>query len=236
MAFGSGMAAISSLCLAFGRGGIICLGEIYGGTTVFLQQQAALLGIETRFITSDDDTAFESALEQGASLVFMETPANPTLKITDIEKTARVSHQHGARLAVDNTFATPVNQQPLALGADFALQSATKYLGGHSDILGGAIIARKSGRIFDRIRENISKRPLEEFETLVNRSVLETIHRSLTTQLNAMFVMVAILLFGGASIRHFIAVLFVGLLSGTYSSIFNAVPILVAWEKRAMEA
>lgn len=90
--------------------------------------------------------------------------------------------------------------------------------------------------VFDRIRENIGKRPLEDFEMLVNRSVLETIHRSLATQLNAMFVMVAILLFGGASIQHFIAVLLVGLLSGTYSSIFNATPLLVAWEKRAMEA
>jgi preprotein translocase SecF subunit len=89
--------------------------------------------------------------------------------------------------------------------------------------------------VFDRIRENIRKRPLEDFELLANRSVLETIHRSLATQLNAMFVMVAILLFGGASIKHFIAVLLVGLLSGTYSSIFNAVPLLVAWEKRAME-
>lgn len=87
--------------------------------------------------------------------------------------------------------------------------------------------------VFDRIRENLRRHPLEDFETLVNRSVLETIHRSLATQLNAMFVLVAILLFGGASIRHFIAVLFVGLLSGTYSSIFNAVPLLVAWEKRA---
>lgn len=90
--------------------------------------------------------------------------------------------------------------------------------------------------VFDRIRENIRKRPLEDFELLANRSILETIHRSLATQLNAMFVMVAILLFGGASIKHFIAVLLVGLLSGTYSSIFNAVPLLVAWEKRALEA
>ena len=85
--------------------------------------------------------------------------------------------------------------------------------------------------VFDRIRENIAKRPLEKYETVVNRSILETIHRSLATQLNAMFVMVAILLFGGASIRPFIAVLFVGMLSGTYSSIFTAVPLLVAWEK-----
>jgi preprotein translocase SecF subunit len=85
--------------------------------------------------------------------------------------------------------------------------------------------------VFDRIRENSQKRPNEEYERLVNRSVLETIHRSLATQLNAMFVLVAILLFGGASVKPFIAVLFVGLLSGTYSSIFNAVPLLVAWEK-----
>lgn len=85
--------------------------------------------------------------------------------------------------------------------------------------------------VFDRIRENSQRRPNENFERLVNRSVLETIHRSLATQLNAMFVLVAILLFGGASIRPFIAVLFVGLLSGTYSSIFNAVPLLVSWQK-----
>ncbi len=85
--------------------------------------------------------------------------------------------------------------------------------------------------VFDRIRENIAKRPLEKYETVVNRSILETIHRSLATQLNAMFVMVAILLFGGASIKPFIAVLFVGMLSGTYSSIFTAVPLLVSWEK-----
>lgn len=90
--------------------------------------------------------------------------------------------------------------------------------------------------VFDRIRENTRRHPLEDFETLVNRSVLETIHRSLATQLNAMFVLVAILLFGGASIKHFIAVLLVGLLSGTYSSICNAVPLLVTWEKRAAEA
>ncbi len=88
--------------------------------------------------------------------------------------------------------------------------------------------------VFDRIRENIARRPTENYELTVNRSVLETIHRSLATQLCAMFIMVAILLFGGASIKPFIAVLFVGLLSGTYSSIFTAVPLLVEWEKRAM--
>jgi preprotein translocase SecF subunit len=86
--------------------------------------------------------------------------------------------------------------------------------------------------VFDRIRENIPKRKHEGYETVVNRSILETLHRSLATQLNAIFVMVALLFFGGASIQQFIAVILVGMISGTYSSIFNAVPLLVAWEKK----
>jgi preprotein translocase SecF subunit len=84
--------------------------------------------------------------------------------------------------------------------------------------------------VFDRIRENIPKRRGEPYETIVNRSLLETIHRSLATQLNAIFVLVALLLFGGATMKQFVAVLLVGLMSGTYSSIFNAVPLLVVWE------
>jgi preprotein translocase subunit SecF len=85
--------------------------------------------------------------------------------------------------------------------------------------------------VFDRIRENTSRRRGEPFEVIANRSLLETVHRSLATQLNAIFVMVAILLFGGATLRQFIAVLLIGMVSGTYSSIFNAVPLLVVWEK-----
>jgi len=83
--------------------------------------------------------------------------------------------------------------------------------------------------VFDRIRENIGRRRGEPFEVIVNRSLLETLHRSLVTQLNAVFVMVAILLFGGATIRQFIVVLLIGMISGSYSSIFNAVPLLVVW-------
>ncbi len=85
--------------------------------------------------------------------------------------------------------------------------------------------------VFDRIRENIPKRRGEDYETIVNRSLLETVHRSLATQLNAIFVLIAILLFGGSTIRQFVAVILVGLLSGTYSSIFIAAPLLVTWQK-----
>ncbi len=85
--------------------------------------------------------------------------------------------------------------------------------------------------VFDRIRENLPRYRHDPYERVVNRSILETIHRSLATQLNAIFIMVAILLFGGATIKQFIAILLIGLISGTYSSIFNAVPLLVSWEK-----
>ena len=88
--------------------------------------------------------------------------------------------------------------------------------------------------MFDRIRENIPKHLGEPYETIVNRSVIETIHRSLATQLNAFFVMIAILLFGGVTVKQFIAVLLICLISGTYSSIFIAVPLLVEWEKRTL--
>ena len=84
--------------------------------------------------------------------------------------------------------------------------------------------------VFDRIRENNARHRSEGFETIANRSLLETVSRSLTTQLSAIFIMVAILMFGGATIRQFIAVMLIGLISGTYSSIFNAVPLLVTWE------
>jgi preprotein translocase SecF subunit len=85
--------------------------------------------------------------------------------------------------------------------------------------------------VFDRIRENIPKRRGEPYELIVNRSLLETLHRSLATQLNAIFILVAILFFGGVTIRQFVATLLIGLISGTYSSIFTAVPLLVVWEK-----
>ena len=85
--------------------------------------------------------------------------------------------------------------------------------------------------VFDRIRENIQRRRGEPFETIVNRSLLETRHRSLATQLNAMFIMVAVILFGGTSIRQFMIVMLIGMVSGTYSSLFFAVPLLVSWEQ-----
>jgi preprotein translocase subunit SecF len=115
------------------------------------------------------------------------------------------------------------------LGIFFGWEADALFLTAILTVVGFSV--QDSIVVFDRIRENIPKYRSEEYEMIVNRSVLETVHRSLATQLNAVFVMVAILLFGGETIKQFIAILLLGLMSGTYSSIFNAVPLLVAWEK-----
>ncbi len=114
------------------------------------------------------------------------------------------------------------------LGLLFGWQVDSLFLTAMLTVIGFSV--QDSIVVFDRIRENTVRRRGEPYEMLVNRSLLETIHRSLATQLNAFFVMAAILLFGGETIRQFVAILFIGMLSGTYSSIFNAVPLLVAWE------
>lgn len=138
LAFGAGMAAISATALAHGQNGIVVLGEVYGGS---LECFDALneLGLPLTVLDLDDWAGLENALTDGAGLVFLESPANPTLTIADIGTVAAETRRHGALLAVDNTFATPVNQQPLALGADLVLQSATKFLGGHSDVTAGVV-------------------------------------------------------------------------------------------------
>jgi len=139
-AFCSGMAAETALFLTHGRKGIVCLGDAYGGTLELLASQLPLLGIRTHLLLGDDMARLDAILSAGSELVFLETPTNPTLEIFDIHAIAKMAHAHGARLAVDNTFASPVNQNPLALGADFVVHSCTKYLGGHSDLTAGALM------------------------------------------------------------------------------------------------
>lgn len=116
-----------------------------------------------------------------------------------------------------------------ALGIFFGWEVDALFLTAMLTVVGFSV--QDSIVMFDRIRENLPKYRSEPYETVINRSILETVHRSLATQLNAVFVMIAILLFGGATIKQFIAILLIGLMCGTYSSIFNAVPLLVAWEK-----
>jgi len=149
-AFSSGMAAEAALFLAHGQKGIVCIGDAYGGTLELLEKQLPLLGMRTHFTLGNEWDRLESLLKNHAKLVFFETPTNPVLEIIDIRRVAALAHAHGALIAVDNTFASPVNQQPLALGADIVVHSATKYLGGHSDITAGALMGSK--QIIDPVR------------------------------------------------------------------------------------
>jgi len=142
-AFSSGMAAEAALFFAHGRRGVVCIGDAYGGTMEFLSSQLPELGIPTYFLLGSELNGLKANLEAGASLVFFETPTNPTLEVLDIRKISDIAHEYGALVAVDNTFASPVNQNPLALGADFVVHSATKYLGGHSDITAGTLMGSK---------------------------------------------------------------------------------------------
>src|SRR3990170_4701285 len=143
LVFASGMAAEAALFFTHGREGIVCLGNAYGGTLALLTDQLPLVGIPTYLLLGGEAGKLEEVLKQAPGLVFLETPTNPTMEIFDIGEISRLSHKYGALVAVDNTFASPINQQVLALGADIAVHSATKYLRGHSDLTGGALMGSK---------------------------------------------------------------------------------------------
>ncbi|SCZ58325.1 trans-sulfuration enzyme family protein [Thiohalomonas denitrificans] len=171
-AFCSGMAAETALFLAYGREGVVCIGDAYGGTLELLADQLPLFGIDTHLILGSELDRLEDLLAGGARLVFLETPTNPALEVFDLAAIAEKAHAHGALLAVDNTFASPVNQQPLALGADFAVHSATKYLGGHSDLTAGALMGSQEllAPIFGW-RKNLGSMPAPETCNLLARSL-----------------------------------------------------------------
>ncbi len=140
LAFASGMAAETALFAQYGRDGIVCLGDAYGGTLELLADQLPLLGVDTTFLLGSELDRLEDALVSGARLVFFETPTNPAMEIFDIAAIADLAHRYDALVAIDNTFASPVNQRPLELGADMVVYSATKYLGGHSDVTAGFLL------------------------------------------------------------------------------------------------
>ena len=150
-AFGSGMGAIATTLLALLQPGdeVVALESLYGGTLGLMGDLLARYGITTRFIpdVKTDDPA--RAVQGNPRVVYIESPTNPCLRVVDIAAWARAAHRSNAILVVDNTFATPVNQTPLALGADIVLHSATKYLGGHHDLMAGVVVgpANLIGRV-----------------------------------------------------------------------------------------
>ena len=145
LVFSSGMAAISTVLLTFlGKGEHVVFQKgLYGGTYHFIERELPRLGIEYTIATGREPADIESCLRKNTRLIYIETPSNPLLAITDIGAVARLAQSAGILSVIDNTFASPVNQQPAGLGIDIVIHSATKYLAGHSDLLAGAVAARE---------------------------------------------------------------------------------------------
>lgn len=154
--FATGMAGISATLFALLSPGqrVVSVKDTYGGTNRIFLDYLPRFGIDVTLCDTHDEAQILGAIDAGCDLVYLETPTNPTCKVLDIELLARRAKAQGATVVVDNTFATPINQSPLALGADLVIHSATKYLGGHADALGGALCGDKDlvERVF-RFRE-----------------------------------------------------------------------------------
>jgi cystathionine gamma-synthase len=153
-AFSSGSAAsLAVFSLAAPGGRILCSEDCYHGTARQLRELLPAWGLRADFVDTTEVAAVERALEPGAELVWLETPSNPLLRISDIGRLAELCHTNGALLACDNTFSSPVLQRPLELGADLVMHSSTKYLGGHSDVLGGIVVSRQQDEASRRLRD-----------------------------------------------------------------------------------
>lgn len=150
--YATGLAATTALALALLRSGdrIVLSDVAYGGTVRLFRQVLAPFGVEAEFVDAADPSRLAEALRTPARLVFIETPANPTLKLVDIAETVRLAHEAGALVAVDNTLLTPVLQRPLELGADLVLHSTTKFIEGHNATVGGALLTR-SAELHERL-------------------------------------------------------------------------------------
>lgn len=145
MIFGSGMAALSTMLLAFLKNGdhIVFQGTLYGGTVSFIREELPRFGIEYTIANGYEVSDLEKAIQPNTKVIHIETPSNPLLTITDLRGVAALAKSRNILTTIDNTFASPINQNPIDFGIDVVMHSATKYLGGHSDILAGAVATSK---------------------------------------------------------------------------------------------
>ncbi len=152
-AFSSGIAAMNSVFMSVEKGSHILIPEdIYHGSRSLLEQFGERWSVDYSSVDTTNSNEFEAAFQPNTKLVILETPSNPLLLVTDLKKAIKVAHTKGAIVCVDNTFATPFNTNPIIFGADLVMHSTSKYLGGHSDILGGAIISAKEDKFFQKIK------------------------------------------------------------------------------------
>ena len=141
LCFASGMAATSTVIESLDSGDhVVSCNDLYGGTYRVFTKVFTRFGLSFSFVDATDAAAIEAAFTPKTKLLWIETPSNPMLRLTDIRRVCEAAHKRGVKVAVDNTFATPALQQPLSLGADLVVHSTTKYLGGHSDVVGGCVV------------------------------------------------------------------------------------------------
>jgi cystathionine gamma-synthase len=153
-AFASGVAAATAVFQALKPGDHVLLpDDIYFGNRKLINEVMKPWGLEADFIPMSDVSDVENSIKKNTKLIWIETPSNPLLNITDIAAVCEIAHESDALVCVDSTWPSPVNLLPLTLGADLVLHSSTKYFGGHSDILGGAVIGKKAGGIMERIKK-----------------------------------------------------------------------------------
>ncbi len=141
LAFASGMAAESAILSLLSAGDhIVSCDDLYGGSYRIFERIMSRYNVETSYVTAGNIAEYEKAIRPNTKLIWLETPTNPLLRLIDIQAVAEVAHRHNLLLVVDNTFSSPYFQQPLNLGADIVMHSTTKYINGHSDVIGGAVV------------------------------------------------------------------------------------------------
>ncbi|TAL69228.1 MAG: PLP-dependent transferase [Bacteroidetes bacterium] len=175
LACSSGMAASHTLIATLLNNGdhVICSESVYGPTLTLLQNIMSRFGIESTFVDTSNSENVKNALKPNTKLVFVETPGNPTLVISDLQQIADLAHNHRAKLAVDNTFMSPVLQNPFKFGADYIIHSLTKFLNGHADVVGGVIVLKEQSD-FEKFRKSLNQfgGVLEPFNSfLVHRGI-----------------------------------------------------------------
>lgn len=178
IAFGSGLAAIDAVVKLLKAGDeILAVDDIYGGAFRLFSHIYEKYGITVNYVDTTDAENVFNAITANTKLIWLETPTNPTLKVSDIEAIAKIARAHSCLLCVDNTFASPALQQPLSLGADIVVHSATKYLGGHSDLIAGLVVAKEK-ELGEKIKfiQNASGAILAPFDSWLVIRGIETLH------------------------------------------------------------
>ncbi|WP_025125557.1 trans-sulfuration enzyme family protein [Myroides odoratimimus] len=176
-AFGSGLAAIDAVFKTLSQGDeVIAVANIYGGTYRLLNEVYAKFGIKTHYVDTTVATNVEKAINDKTKLIWIESPTNPTLRISDIQAITSIAKQHNVWVCVDNTFATPIAQKPLDLGADIVVHSATKYIAGHSDVVAGLVITKTEeiGKVI-KFHQNSTGAILSPFDSFLTIRGIETL-------------------------------------------------------------